>query len=57
MTIFRNIKDGELYCLFKVSPPKVTGSWIEAENFFTKEKRKLNNSSFKQEDFIAIAHR
>ncbi len=56
MTIFRNKKDGQLYNLYKVTPRSYTGGWYEAENFFTKEKRKFNQSSFKKDDFIPVAH-
>lgn len=56
MTIFRNKNDGQLYNLYKVTPRFYTGGWHEAENLFTKEKRKLNQSSFKKDDFIPVAH-
>ena len=33
MKIFRNKKDGKLYLIYKVSPPKVLGKWYEAEPY------------------------
>lgn len=55
-TIYRNKKDGRLYYLYKVSPRGHTGSHYEAEHLYDKERRKLNNSSFKRADFIPLSH-
>lgn len=52
MTIFRGI-DGILYKLFLVSPAKFTGSWMEKENLFTKERSKVKNC----EKFESVSYR
>lgn len=52
--IYRNIKNNRLYKLFKVSPPMYTGSWLVSEDLITKEERKLNQSSWREKDFIKV---
>lgn len=52
MNIYRNIDNGRLYYIYKVSPPMYTGHWFETEDMITKEVRKMNQSSWKWADFI-----
>lgn len=51
MNIYRNSKNGKLYRLYLCTPRGWLGRWIESEDIVTKEKRKLNQSSWKHEDF------
>jgi hypothetical protein len=34
MTIYRNVKDNQLYLLYRESPRAYTGSWIVAQRYF-----------------------
>jgi len=37
MTIYKNSYDNRLYLVYKVSPPKMTGSYFVCEDYYTKE--------------------
>ncbi len=52
--LYRNVKNSRLYYLFEVSPPKFLGRWIESEDFINHDKRKLNASSWKRQEFLPV---
>jgi len=54
MTIFRNIRNGRLYKLYEIHR---YGSYLQSEDLFTGVLRKLNQSSWKRQDFMPVAHR
>lgn len=41
MTIFRNKKDQRLYLLYWVTPRSYTGGWLEMEDYFTHQVKKV----------------
>lgn len=50
MTLFRH-KNGLLYTLAIVSPPKYTGSWLEAKPY----RHDVTIKKPLQQDFVAVA--
>lgn len=41
MTIFRNLVDNRLYKMYKVTPPRCTGGWLEIEDLITGATKKV----------------
>lgn len=52
MKIFRNLKDGELYKIFYVTPWKILGKWYEAEPLFPSKSKKIKLAELK--DFEVV---
>lgn len=58
MTIFRDTKTGRLGKMYRVSPPKITGSWLEFHSMYgPKYSHKVNQSDVKTNRFIKVAVR
>ena len=55
MTIFRNIRDGFLYTIVEVSPPKYTGKWLEATPLFPNKGKEMKYIDMG--DFVKIAEK
>jgi hypothetical protein len=53
MTLFRNTKDNTLNKMFRVSPRSYTGSYLEAQNYFTGAITRVTESQKKF--FIPVA--
>lgn len=54
MQIYKNKKDNKLYLIYKVSPPRYTGSWYEAVPCgWNGEKKKHNTIN----DFVVVGQR
>jgi hypothetical protein len=56
-TIFRNLKDGNLYHIYLISPRMYTGSWLVAERMFYSQgiTRKIPESHLK--DYVFVGYR
>ena len=51
MNQYRNIRTGRLYRLYKVTPPKYTGSWYEMVDTVTGETKQFDELEFNDDFF------
>jgi hypothetical protein len=57
VTIFRNLRDGNLYRIY-LSPPRMyTGSWLIAERMFYPNGVTKRIPESHQKDYVVVAHR
>lgn len=54
MNIYRNKKTGRLVKLFRVTPRMILGSWLETEDLYTGEVKKLPRSQETQLVLVAV---
>lgn len=54
MNIYRNKKTGRLVKLFRVSPRMVLGVWLETEDLYSGEVRKLPASHERHLELVAV---
>ena len=56
-TVFRNLRDGNLYRIYLASPRMYTGSWLIAERMFYANgvTKKIPQSHMK--DYVVVGHR
>ena len=55
-TVFRNLRDGNLYCIYRSSPRMFTGSWFVAERMFYANgiTKKVPQSHMK--DYVVVGY-
>ena len=49
MNVYRSTKTGRRYKIYKVSPRQYTGSWFEAVDIETSEKKQISEDQIKKE--------
>jgi len=56
-TIFRNLRDGNLYHIYRSSPRMYTGSWFVAERMFYANGATKNIPQSHMKDYVVVGHR